>query len=386
MKKFGSCSQRAENFPKVVNFRKVRHDVQHFRNMSQKFIVIIILLLNGYLLFAQPLKPTQIEYKGIKYWKYESVDSANNTPFKFYYMYDSSGTYLGWQYEFPKDGKWINFYKEDSSKVASIFEIKEGLLNGKSIQYYLDGNKESEYGFFDREENGFVRYWNKAGILTLEHEYKIKDYGHFKSSSRVGEWKDWDENGNLIKIQHFTGNEPDGTQLVFYSDGNVKLEEFYKNGLRDSLVTIYYPNGQIKTRVEYKNGNFVPNNPHREFHPNGKISGIGNLEDGRKIEKWTYFYENGLKESEGEYGTYTYHHDHGDFYFSVKKGLWKNWYSTGNIKAEGQYDGEEIEDMNFGSDAQSAKALRKSDWQYFNKKGMKISLSEFEKQERINDY
>lgn len=352
-----------------------------------KYILLLLLLLNeGLTLAQQPMKPIQVEYKGVKYWKYESVDTMNNRPFKFYYMYDSIGTYLGWQYEFPEDGKWINFYKEDSTKVASIFEIRNGLLNGKSTQYYLDGSKESEYDFSDGEENGFVRYWNKSGLLTLEHEYKIKDFGHFKSSVRVGEWRDWDESGNLTRVQHFADNELDGTQLVFYGDGKVEIEEFYKNGLRDSLITRYHSNGQIKSRIEYKNGDFIPNNPHQEFHPNGKVSGIGNLEEGRKSGKWTYFHENGLKESEGEYGTYTYEHEHGDLYFSVKKGIWKYWYDTGNIKAEGEYDGEVIDDMNFGSDAQSAKALRKSVWQYFNKEGMIISLSEFEKQESINDY
>lgn len=351
-----------------------------------KKYIIVILLLNGYFLLAQSSKPVQIEYKGIKYWKYESVDSMNNTPFKFYYMYDSSGQYLGWQYEFPKDGKWINFYKEDSSKVVSIFEIKNGLINGKSVQYHLDGSKESEYEFFDRERNGFVRYWNKAGILTLEQEYQIKDYGDFKSSARVGEWRNWDNNGNLTKIQHFIDNEPSGVQLVYYSNGQIEIEEFYKNGLRDSLLTVYHPNGQVKTRIEYKNGKFVTNNPNREFHPNGKVSGVGNLEEGRKIGKWTYFHENGIKESEGEYGKYTYHHEHGDFYFSVKIGMWKYWYDTGKLKAEGNYEGVEIEDMTFGSDAQMAIATRKSDWKYFDKKGVKITLKDFEKQEIINDY
>lgn len=351
-----------------------------------KIHIIIILILNGYLTLAQPLKPAQVEYKGVKYWKYESVDTLNNTPFKFYYLYDSNGTYHGWQYEFPKDGKWINFYKEDSSKVASIFEINNGLLHGKSVQYRFDGSKESEYDFFEREQNGFVRYWNKAGILTLEYEFKFKDYGGFKSSERVGVWRNWDDNGNLKKVENFTDNELDGTQLLLFSDGKVEVEAFYKSGLRDSLMTIYYPNGQIKTRLEFKNGNFVHNNPHREFHPNGKISGIGNLEEGRKIGKWTYFYENGMKESEGDYGTYTYQHEHGDFYFSIKIGIWKYWYNTGNKKAEGKYDGQVIEEMNFSKDAQTAKALRKGNWQYFNPKGDTISLSEFEKQESINDY
>jgi antitoxin component YwqK of YwqJK toxin-antitoxin module len=344
------------------------------------------MFFNEWSLLSQPVEPMQIEYFGVKYWKYESVDTMNNTPFKFYYMYDLNGQYLGWQYEFPKDGKWINFYKEDSLKVASIFEIKNALLSGKSVQYYIEGNKQSEYDFLEREQNGFVRYWNKAGTLTLEHEYEIKDFGHFKSAVRVGVWKEWDENGKLIKLQNFTDNELNGVQLEYHENGKIKVEEFYKNGLRDSLLTVYHSNGQIKARTEYQNGVFVPHNPHREFYQSGRISGSGDLTEGRKIGIWAYFYENGNKESEGNYGTYTYNHEHGDFYFSVKIGFWRYWYESGKIKAEGRYEGEEIEDMTFSSDAQAAKAIRKSDWRYFDANGKETTLSNFEKEESINDY
>ena len=133
-------------------------------------------------LAAQPVEPIQVEWNEKLYWKYESVDQHNNTPFKFNYQYDSAGQYLYWKYEFTRDGDWISFYKEDSTKVASIFHVKDSLLNGLSTQFYLSGKIQSEFEFYNRENNGFVRYWNEAGKLTLEHQYEYRDYGHYQLS------------------------------------------------------------------------------------------------------------------------------------------------------------------------------------------------------------
>ncbi|PHN04875.1 toxin-antitoxin system YwqK family antitoxin [Flavilitoribacter nigricans] len=208
-----------------------------------KKILPAILVLITLKMIAQPVEPIQIEWDGKKYWKYLSVDEHNNTPFKFNYQYDSSGQYLGWIYEFPRDGEWINFFKEDSTKVASVFHVRDSMLNGKSIQYFLSGQKQSEYEFKNGHEVGYVRYWNENGVLTVEHQYGYQDYGHFFSSERIGEWKDWNDQGNLISVNQFQDNELHGKQLEFYENGEIKVEEFYKNGKRDSTWTIYHSNG-----------------------------------------------------------------------------------------------------------------------------------------------
>jgi antitoxin component YwqK of YwqJK toxin-antitoxin module len=351
-----------------------------------KKLMLLLTLLKAFCLSAQPAGPVPIEYQGVTYWKYESVDSMNNTPYKLYFMYDLGGRYLGWEHEFPRDGKWISFFIEDSSKVASIFEVKNKLLNGKEMVYHFDETKQFEFNFFDGEKYGFVRGWNTAGILVFEEEYAIINDEGSPSSVRVGEWRHWDDEGRLRRVEHYVDDQEDGAQLEYYDNGETAVAAFYKDGLRDSLLTTYHPNGQIKTQVAYKNGDFVTNNPNREFHPNGKVSGMGNWEDGRKIGPWTYFYENGKKESQGEYGTYIYHHDHGDFNFCVKTGLWKYWYPTGTFKAKGSYDAQDVEDYGFDAEPYIARAPRKSDWKYYNKKGMEISRSEFEAEEQINDY
>lgn len=342
-----------------------------------KKITVAILILITFKLVGQPVEPIQVEWNGKKYWKYESVDQENNTPYKFNYQYDSSGQYLGWIYEFPRDGEWINFFKEDSTKVASIFNVRDSILNGKSIQYHLSGKVHSEYEFYNRRQVGYVRYWNKEGILAIEHQYKYKDYGYFQSSVRVGEWRDWDDEGNLIRVNRFQDNELHGKQLEFYENGQIKVEEFFDNGERDSILTEYHPNGQIFRQIKYRKGEIIENNPTFEYHPNGQVSGKGNLNQGRKEGLWRYFYDNGEKESEGKYGTYVYPHEHGDIYFYHKQGVWEYWFPNGKLKAIGTYDDSQIQDLNLEDDWQIGLGVRKEDWKYYDEQGVEISHKEF---------
>lgn len=350
-------------------------------------LIICLMLLWSTGLCAQAKEPVQVSFEGKKYWQFESVDTFNNTPFKFYYMYDKKGKCLGWVYEFPRDGEWINFYKEDSGKVASKFTVKDSLLNGRSTQYRFDGTKESEYDFTRRLEDGFVRYWNRKGVLTLEHFYELYTFQDgYEDSRRAGEWRSWYSDGKIRKVEHFSENEPDGIQVEYYDNGQVMREEFYIKGERDSFLTLLHPNGRIQSRTQYKAGKFVTNNPHQEFHPNGNLSGTGDLEDAQKTGKWTYFYENTRKESEGEYGTYIYHHEHGDFPMSHKAGHWIYWYENGQIKAAGDYATEEIDYFDFSVSIDKASAKRLANWKFYNTKGEEISQEAFEKTEKIDDY
>lgn len=345
---------------------------------------ITLLLFISIKLAGQAVDPVQVEWNGQLYWKYIYVDQYNNTPYVYNYLYDSLGNYLGRLDYFPKDGAWIGFFQEDSSKVASIFHIKHGALNGKSTQYHLNGQIQSEYQFRNRVEDGYVRYWNDKGILTLEHQFQYKDFGHFKASIGVGEWKDWDDDGQLIWSRHYQEGELHGRHLEFYPNGQIKVVQFFKLGEKDSTYTSYHSNGQVFKQLRYKDGVFIEDNPSYEYHPNGKISGTGNLIQNLKDGPWKYFYDNGALESEGKYGTYIYPHEHGDMFYQHKQGLWTYWYPNGKIKATGTYDETQVQTLEIGVEAIG---LRKDDWKYFDEQGVEITLEEFlAKGLEIKDY
>lgn len=325
-------------------------------------------------LVGQPVDPVQIDWHGKEYWKYQSVDQHNNTPFKLNYQYDSAGQYLGWIYEFPRDGEWISFFKEDSKKVASIFNVKDSILNGKLIQYYLSGAVHGEHEYEDGNKIGFVRYWNENGILISEDQY---GYGENKQIIKeIGQWKRWNDKGDLKQIINYKEGKLDGVQLEYHENGQIKVEKFYIQGIQDGNQTIFYPNGRISKRRKYIRGKFIEENPYKDFHENGVISGTGNIENGLEKGKWIYYYKSGLKKSEGKYRIHIYPHEHGNLYYSIKEGDWTYWYETGKIKARGSYTEGIIGDILSGQEP-NLLSLKSGGWIFYDEKGKEIPYEEF---------
>jgi len=56
--------------------------------------------------------------------------------------------------------------------------------------YYTNGKRKSYHEFFDDHLHGVTKHWHPNGVLAKEIHY-VKD-------QRVGPYKEWDENGNLI--------------------------------------------------------------------------------------------------------------------------------------------------------------------------------------------
>jgi antitoxin component YwqK of YwqJK toxin-antitoxin module len=94
-----------------------------------------------------------------------------------------------------------------------------------------------------------------------------------------------------------------------------------------------------------------------DFYENGqKKSETYMLFSGIKVGHWSTWYENGRKESEGQYqdgereGLWTVWYENryqrdteGEFRNGEKEGRWTNWYDNGKTKSEGQYQNGERE-------------------------------------------
>ncbi len=327
---------------------------KEFKEEIMNRIITLWLILVVSKSFGQSPEPVQIEWNGKMYWRYESViNESYNGPFNYDYGIEMIR-------EFPKDGDWISFYEDDSSKVASVFKVKRGFLDGFSVQYYLNGQKLSEYEFLSGVENGCTRHWSREGVLTYTGCFVIDSsmqYSHME-----GEFMSWDSEGNLMYCTNYKGDRLHGKQMSFYKNGQVKEEVVFVEGEKDSIFTMYYPNGQIFKQLEYRRGVFV-DSVYKEFYPNGILSGEGQKVDNMRYGKWVFYYEDGEKFAEGEYviDVLLGHHT-GDYdLFASKRGEWKYWYPNGYLKFIATYTNES----------------RKEDWQFFNEFGRSIPFEEF---------
>lgn len=166
----------------------------------------------------------------------------------------------------------------------------------------------------------------KQGKWSKRHKNgKVRYEGEFSNDKEIGEFKFYDNNGNLVSIRtyetpggkalcemyNFMGflhakgdlvNRKKEGEWIFYvnrGQDTVSIEHYNNGLLQDTLIT-YFSNGQIASRVNYDKG--VKKGSYSEFYKNGQIEQKG-------------FYVNG--ELNGEVVI---------------------WYTTGQIKRKGSYN------------------------------------------------
>ena len=73
-------------------------------------------------------------------------------------------------------------------------------FNGACVDYYENGQKESEVHYKDGKGDGLCENWYEDGQKESE--------GHFKDGKPDGSWTYWHENGKRSEM-HFKDEKPD---------------------------------------------------------------------------------------------------------------------------------------------------------------------------------
>ncbi len=189
-------------------------------------------------------------------------------------IYNEKGKLIGYK-QYSKKGILIqeNVYKSEELKVIRSFNkkgelIKECERHGKTldaINYYPNGNKQSE--------------------------------GKFVSDEREGEWKFYNSNGVLTSVSNYNEGKLQGKHYSYFENGKVKQESNYNNDQLDGLYTLHYINGQKESE-----GYYVQDQEQAYwyyYHENGSRSAIRYYLNGQLYGKQQYFAVNGkLKKDE----------------------------------------------------------------------------------------
>lgn len=110
-----------------------------------------------------------------------------------------------------QQGEWIKYYS--SGKVFIIANYINNVLEGPVISYYKNGTKQAENDYLAGQLNGVSKQYDIKGRIIREISYR----------------------NNLIY-----GN------CIYYEDGVIYTERYYKNGLVDGPCKDYYENGNIQ--------------------------------------------------------------------------------------------------------------------------------------------
>mgnify|MGYP001170638531 CR=1 FL=1 len=267
-------------------------------------------------------------------WKFYDVE---------YYYSKGKVQIIGKYKEGKEEGLWKYF--DLNGKIDTEVNYKKGKEHGAYKSYNEKGQIIQEGNYNEGKLDGLWKYYSERGNITEEENYKhdmleglYKSYnekgqiiqeGNYKNGSKEGLWTE-----TILVLEereetNYKNGKKDGVfkrydlsksttipkdrgqyknniavglwTIVDPLSGKVKFErEYFDYGnpnkyTRYSLVRDeYYENGQPKREYQEWLGGWVEKEgPYREFFKNGSIKEQGELVNGEKTGKWTYFHDNG---------------------------------------------------------------------------------------------
>ena len=180
---------------------------------------------------------------------------------------------------------------------------KEGLWKG----IYPESKRPRYEGTFSHgKEVGLFKFFDdtKAGTLIATREFNNEDnvaYTTFydQSKSKVsegkvlnrlfeGEWKYYHQGSTVIMtIENYVKGKLEGLRSVYYPNGKIAEEQFYKNNLKNGLYKKYAGNGIVLEESNYKNNQYDGLAVFKD--PDDSVVSKGEFINGRKAGVWQFY-------------------------------------------------------------------------------------------------
>lgn len=136
-----------------------------------------------------------------------------------------------------------------------------------------------------KNEKGFYNGHLYSGIIFANHPNGKRKYqSTFNEGVDNGEFKEWNEDGILIKISHYKQGKLHGKFNRYYSDGQKHFEVTYNNGEPNGEALEWYSNGQLKLRRIYENG--VQNGSYTFWNSTGVKVLDGQMQNDERDGEW----------------------------------------------------------------------------------------------------
>lgn len=218
------------------------------------------------------------------------------------YYYKNGKLYEEFNY---KDNKKNGLGKEfnEQGRIIAVYEYRNDVLISKKIVNQLDNqnNKQgiwvsywpndrlkTEAEYLNNQLHGFYKEFDVRGQLIKNLRYfhgELREE-NISDDSKIRIDKRTDEEGNTTYFASFRDSIPVGEHFQFNSDGNV-----YKS-------TIYDDFGR-KTKMGFKDEKRRKTGHWINYYEDGSKESEGNYKNGRKEGKWIYYFADGSLEQEG---------------------------------------------------------------------------------------
>jgi len=146
-----------------------------------------------------------------------------------------------------KQGNWIHFFSDNSSKIEKIGVYENNRKTGIWKTYYSSGSLKSEITYVNNQPDGYAKIFYENG--------KISEEGTWKGTKWVGNYNFYHENGQKAYEWSFNENgKRSGVQKYFYENGKLLIKGEWNDGKENGVITEYYENGSIKAEKQFASG------------------------------------------------------------------------------------------------------------------------------------
>jgi antitoxin component YwqK of YwqJK toxin-antitoxin module len=294
-------------------------------------------------------------------------DQTGDTIEKINYLF---GKRNGYNFRYKKDAAeglyvWAKeLFAGDKKEGTGYIYFPNGTIN-QTISY-RNGKKEGLSKEFDKEGNLITLLEYSNDFLISREKINRKDNFGLKQ----GDWKDYYPTGGIMFEKSYKDDQLHGYYKEYDLKGNLIMTMLYENGaivksdVQDQpdieIVQRHDASGKLIYSGPYRNK--VPVGIHRDFSPDGKVTGSKIYNDnglllsegivdeaGNKNGKWKDFYPSGKIQAEGQYtdnrktGVWKFYTEFekgeqtGSFNNGRPDGLWKWYYETGKLLREEEY-------------------------------------------------
>jgi len=321
-------------------------------NLPKLFLCTIgIMLYWGAMAQNDSLEIVQYFYDdGVVSSEGQMIDGVPTGIWKSYYPSGQLKTLGGRENNLLQD-EWY-FYRENG-ELERIITYSGGKKNGYEEIYTLEGILKEKYFFVDDSKEDVSYTYYADGKVAKEIPYennkrngKGLEYGTDGRRITLFTYKD-DYVRSIEKINRYNLSGLKTGKWIIYKNNSERIieEGNYSNGKKNGLFKIYNKRGDLDRIETYKNGKLIEDNSseildvQKELSDDGSIKSIGSYANGKKQGIFREYdsegniisssvYKNDVKVGEGVItGSGAY------------EGSWKIYYPTGELRAEGEYNG-----------------------------------------------
>ena len=182
-----------------------------------------------------------------------------------------------------RQGQWVDFYPNGQKRYEGAF--KNDKCKGEFRYYDEQGNLKAT--------NTFDKTGDKALNKTYAPNGRVVATGYYVNQKKEGEWRYFDkESGQLLLLEDNVGGKVNGwSRLYNPTNGKLAEETQYVNGIPEGVCKKYSDTGVLLMEGQYHNG--MLEGPAKTYYPNTNVKEEGSYSKGEKVGEWKTYNEDG---------------------------------------------------------------------------------------------